>query len=547
MKKLTAGVCFVTLVLGWLVLPQLSSRAQTRKPNSHALLVGINHYAQAYVPPTPGAEEDALAMRELLIKHYGFHADEIKLLLGAEATAANIVAEFRRRLIAETQPGDHIFFHYSGHGSRVPDDNGDEADGFDEVLAPYDVALQGADSFANIIRDDLIGELIGELKGRQAVLVFDSCHSGTISRAPGNAPASAAVKPRYLPAPAELSRLQTSSRAVGGGPAGYDVSDFADEINSRQLRKRDLKLVKEKLDDSTARIAVISAAQAGQLAYPVKVAGGDRGALSYLFTETQRERALSFNELRAQITTRMATYNSGKRQQTPVFEVLTPFSLDEPLFAPMPFVIPAIAFANPDSTLKVTLRNLEGKRRYQLDDEISYEVTTSAPGWLYLVVFSQEGKATCVFPTAENADDRDNYVRQGTQRLPRSKYFYAIPPLGKDIVVALLSSSKLNLGDKEELTWDEVFARLRSNKLTGYINRRGVGTKKPGQASASPASLPTSLDDTDWQAASLVIETIKKPDGKKAAVSRPARRATHAGKGGGTVQPPVLRAALKRP
>ncbi len=507
MKKMTASVCFVTLVLGWLALPQLSSRAQIHKPKSRALLVGINHYAEAYVPSTPGAEEDALAMRELLIKHYGFHADEIKLLLGAEATAANIVAEFRRLLIAETRPGDRIFFHYSGHGSRVPDDDGDEADGFDEVLAPYDVALQGADSFANIIRDDLIGALIGELKGRQAVLVFDSCHSGTISRATGNAPAGAAAKPRYLPAPAELRSLQTSSRAVGGGPAGYDVSDFAAEAGSRQLRVRDLKLVKEKLDDSTARIAVISAAQAGQLAYPVKVAGGgDRGALSYLFTETQRERALSFNELRAQITTRMATYNSGKRQQSPVFEVLTPFPLDAPLFAPTPFVTPAIAFANPDSTLKVTLRSLEGKQLYQLKDKISYEVTTSAPGWLYLVVFSQEGKATCVFPNTTNQDDRDNYVGKGPQRLPRTKYFQAQAPLGKDIVVALLASNKLNLGDQEDLTWDEVFARLRSNKLSGYINRRGVGTKKPGQASAPPAS----LDDADWQAASLVIETIAK-------------------------------------
>lgn len=500
----------------FILLPALSAsrRAQTRPPKKRALLVGINHYAQSYVPPTPGAEEDALAMRELLIKRYGFRAEEIKLLLGKEATAANIVAGFRKLLIAETEPGDQVFFHYSGHGSRVPDDDGDEADGFDEVLAPFDVAQQGADSYSNLIRDDQLGLLIGDLKGRQAVLVFDSCHSGTISRAPGNATANT-TKPRYLPVPAELRNLQTTSRAAGSGSTGFEVRDFAADAGTRQLRMRDLKLVKEKLDDSSGRIAVISAAQAGQLAYPVKVAGGDRGALSYLFTETQQTQALSFNELRAKITDGMAQFNSGKRQQTPVFEVLTPFPLDAPLFAAEPLVAPALAFANPDSALQVTLRTREGKQRYRVGEDISYEVTTSAPGFLYLLVFSQERKASCVFPTA---DAPDNHVGKGTHRLPRADTFIVEEPLGKDVTVALLSSIKLNLGDQEKMTWDEVFARLRSQKLTGYINRRGVGTKKPGQISAPPIS----LDDADWQAASLVIETIAKPAGRTAS-AKPAK------------------------
>jgi hypothetical protein len=139
-----------------------------------------------------------------------------------------------------------------------------------------------------------------------------------------------------------------------------------------------------------------------------------------------------------------------------------------------------------------------------LGDKISYEVETSAAGWLYLIVFSQEGKATCVFPNDTNRDDRDNRVRAGTHRLPRSQHFYAQDPIGKDVVIALLSSVKLDLGDKEEMTWDEVFDRLRSKRLAGYVKTRGVGAKKPhGSAPARP-----SLDDADWQAASLVIETI---------------------------------------
>lgn len=31
-----------------------------------------------------------------------------------------------------------FFFHYSGHGGRVKDSNGDEDDGFDETIYPVD-------------------------------------------------------------------------------------------------------------------------------------------------------------------------------------------------------------------------------------------------------------------------------------------------------------------------------------------------------------------------------------------------------------------------
>ncbi|MGH9939185.1 MAG: hypothetical protein ACREAM_23330, partial [Blastocatellia bacterium] len=68
------------------------------------------------------------------------------------------------------------------------------------------------------------------------------------------------------------------------------------------------------------------------------------------------------------------------------------------------------------------------------------------------------------------------------------------------VVIALLSKERLDLGDMEMMTWDEVFRRLESKKLAGYVKSRGVGVKKPGQpAAAKPA---------DWQAASLIIETV---------------------------------------
>ena len=38
------------------------------------------------------------------------------------------------------QAGDRLFFHFSGHGSTIPDDDGDEVSGLDQCLVPLDAA-----------------------------------------------------------------------------------------------------------------------------------------------------------------------------------------------------------------------------------------------------------------------------------------------------------------------------------------------------------------------------------------------------------------------
>src|SRR5262249_33649742 len=143
----------------------------------------------------------------------------------AEATAGRIASEFRSWLIAGTKPGDRIFFLYSGHGTRVKDDNGDEEDGEDEALAPYDVDRYGN----NLIRDDLFNQMLGELSGRMVVMVFDSCHSGTISRGGiGETQESkeAGPQPKYLPSPEEFAELaRTGTRSRGGS----SITDYAVE------------------------------------------------------------------------------------------------------------------------------------------------------------------------------------------------------------------------------------------------------------------------------------------------------------------------------
>jgi hypothetical protein len=63
-----------------------------------------------------------------------------------------------RWLVSDANKHDSLFFHYSGHGSQVRDSNGDEADGYDEVIFPLDYAQTGT-----IIDDELHDNLVKPL------------------------------------------------------------------------------------------------------------------------------------------------------------------------------------------------------------------------------------------------------------------------------------------------------------------------------------------------------------------------------------------------
>ena len=132
---------------------------------TYALHIGINGYdgAQLY-----GCVNDALSWAE--------RTGSTNLLLDSEATRANIMKGIRD-LFAQARFGDMVYVTYSGHGSRVPDRDGDEADGYDEVLVPYD--WPGG----RFISDDHLHALWRDRRyGVRVMFISDSCNSGTVSR-----------------------------------------------------------------------------------------------------------------------------------------------------------------------------------------------------------------------------------------------------------------------------------------------------------------------------------------------------------------------------
>jgi hypothetical protein len=140
-------------------------------------------------------------------KVHGFQESEITILMDdgkhTEPTHDNILAAYKK-LVSEAQPGDAIFCHYSGHGGKVRDDDGDEKDGYDETLVPLDYASKG-----QIRDDDLFKALIGPMpKGVVMTCVMDCCHSGTVLDLPYVFVADGEHEGMEIPADFDFSQLQ---------------------------------------------------------------------------------------------------------------------------------------------------------------------------------------------------------------------------------------------------------------------------------------------------------------------------------------------------
>ncbi|MES0139392.1 caspase family protein [Mesorhizobium sp. M0016] len=218
--------------------------AAAEDPSIFALLVGINNYAKtdgsAYnASDLKGTANDVALMKDLLTGTYGVpgDTDHFMILLDTQATHAAIRQAFVDQLIdkAKRYPDATFLFYFSGHGSLAVDDNGDEGDGYDEtILAQDSRGPGGAD-----IRDDEIEGWLNDLKQytKNIVLVFDSCHSGTVSKDPAIVARQAPLDARLLKGPAPSPKGGKGATSIADAGRVYSViaGSLADEVSNEDL------------------------------------------------------------------------------------------------------------------------------------------------------------------------------------------------------------------------------------------------------------------------------------------------------------------------
>jgi hypothetical protein len=164
-----------------------------------ALLIGVNDYLAndsgaeraegSWVPEDlQGAVNDISLMQQVLVSRFGFEPQNIQRLEDAAATRSRLLQTLEQ-FVADTAADDIVYIHFSGHGSQVEDQDGDEPDGLDETILPYDARTDGVAD----ITDDELQRIFARLPAGNSLIVLDSCHSGTATRG------SSALRARSVP------------------------------------------------------------------------------------------------------------------------------------------------------------------------------------------------------------------------------------------------------------------------------------------------------------------------------------------------------------
>jgi hypothetical protein len=203
----------------------------------HALLVGVTRYD--HLPPLAGEGPDRqlvgpandVVLWRALLESFQVPSDNIRTLAEpmksgpthGRPTRANIERELER-LVKLAGKGHQVTIVMAGHGSQQPaaPNDPDEPDGLDEIFLPADVRGWNGKigQVENAITDNEIRDWLTRIRNTGAFvwIVFDSCHSGTMTR---GVPQTV-ERERQIPASELVPMAELEQARVRAGPSRGD-------------------------------------------------------------------------------------------------------------------------------------------------------------------------------------------------------------------------------------------------------------------------------------------------------------------------------------
>ena len=262
-----------------------------------AVLIGINRY-QVPGSDLRGCVNDVKNFEQALTTYDGFSAQDITSLTDLQATKKAMQSAIQK-LITGGKKGDTLLLHYSGHGSNVPDDNGDEADHRDEILCPTNL------DWNDPLRDDWLRATFNKLRaGVNLTVIMDCCHSGTVTRA--ISPPDEPIKERFLPCPLDFMGTESGKKLSGTlrGKLG----------KAPRGRKRKSDIVHADIQEM-----LITGCRDTQTSADAQIGGTFNGALTYYLVESIKETKgnLTYRELHKRTTAKL---KSNDYDQVPQLE-----------------------------------------------------------------------------------------------------------------------------------------------------------------------------------------------------------------------------------
>ena len=454
----------------------------TASAEQRALLVGVGKYAVSKYD-LPGIDLDRVRDTLLVM---GFEESQIRTLADDQATSRNVIDGFEGWLKQGVEKDDRVVFYFSGHGSNIPDFDGDEPDGADEVLVTHDGRVtqqNGRATLTGVVSDDKIGAMIDAIPSNNIWIVVDACHSGTMTR-------DIVLENKSLTGEPVFEKSIT----YPGMPESHNSTAFTRGLS--------------KTEDGETKFVAVSAAGDGEKA--IDTSRG--GVFTIGLTDSIREVAkkgtnVTINELRDAAETYITSKVDPSRIHHPQV------TGSKALAGGALRIIPSAPNAGKGPNRKRLAKMVEeqgnafpltaSKKKYLEGDKVEISMTVPAKGYLNVVSVDSEDGTTVLFP---NKYEQNNLVKWGKLTIPTEVMAFDLPacaPFGSTYVAGFVTKEKINFYNTtlDRDSTGKVQAVLASLSPTATRAIR-VALREDQQASAQQATAqPASEEQASAQQA----------------------------------------------
>lgn len=155
-------------------VPSLAFKAsghELQLSGAFALIIGVGDYTNPRFANLPATVRDAQAIATVLTdaSRCGYHSNNVQIIVGQDATAANI-RNALKTLTRSTNDQSTVFVFFSGHGGRAFENGGWQA-----YLCPRDA---NPDDLAHTaVSGKEFSDLLASILSQKLLVMLDACHS----------------------------------------------------------------------------------------------------------------------------------------------------------------------------------------------------------------------------------------------------------------------------------------------------------------------------------------------------------------------------------